>query len=259
MISKEDIYRIISYRKHTTKVERIYNLVMIILIISNLLVTIIESNKVTFENYYYYFQYFELFSVIIFTAEYLLRLYSITCNPKFSSFINSRVKFIFSPEGLIDLLSFLPFYVPIFGITDLRIIRVFRLFRFIRLFKIGRYSKSVFIISQILKNKREELVLTIVFAVFLIIISSHIIFLLESDVQPDKYSDLFDAMYWSVVTLTSVGYGDVYPITFLGKLFTMFVSVIGLGLVALPAGIIASGFNELLQKKECPHCGKLIK
>jgi voltage-gated potassium channel len=163
---------------------------------------------------------------------------------------------------LIDLLSILPFYLPLHGL-DLRIIRAVRLFRLFRLFKVGRYPQSLNRLANVIKSKKEELVITLFSAIVLLIIASSLMYFIEKEAQPDVFGSIPDAMWWGAVTLTTVGYGDVYPVTLLGKFISASIAVLGIGLFALPAGIIASGFASELQKEKhekiiCPHCGKNI-
>ena len=163
---------------------------------------------------------------------------------------------------LIDLISFLPFYIPL-GDVDLRIIRAVRLFRLFRLFKMGRYSKSLNILVNVIKTKKEELIITLFSGGILLIIAASIMYFIEKTAQPDLFGSILDAIWWGAATLTSVDYGDLYPVTFIGKLMGLLIAVVGIGLFALPAGIIASGFASELQKQKieakiCPHCGKEI-
>ncbi|MCI0609203.1 MAG: ion transporter [Anaerolineae bacterium] len=163
---------------------------------------------------------------------------------------------------LIDLISFLPFYVPLLGM-DLRIIRVVRLFRFFRLMKMWRYSQSLSMIVNVIKSKKEELSITLFSGAILLIVASSLLYFIEHDAQPDTFSSIPAAMWWGVITLTTVGYGDVYPVTVLGKIIGASIAVLSIGLFALPAGIIASGFASELQDQPaksqiCPHCGKEI-
>ena len=127
----------------------------------------------------------------------------------------------------------------------------------------GRYTKSLSIIQNVLKSKKEELGITLFSGAMLLIVASSLLYFIEHDAQPDTFGSIPNAMWWGVVTLTTVGYGDVYPITALGKIVGAFISILGIGLFALPAGIISSGFASELQTKPqeiqvCPHCGKEI-
>lgn len=162
---------------------------------------------------------------------------------------------------LLDLFAFLPFYVPFLIKFDLRFLRIFRLFRLFRIFKLGRYSYALKTIGNVIKSKKEELLISLFVLFILLIFSSCLMYYIENEFQPDKFKNVFDAMWWSVATLTTVDYGDVYPVTYLEKLLGSFISLLGIGFFALPTGIIASGFAEEIRNKKkrkkakCPFCG----
>ena len=180
----------------------------------------------------------ELFSVLIFSLEYLLRLFT---SPK-------PFKFFFSFFGLIDLIAILPFYVSL-GM-DLKSLRAVRLFRLLRLLKFLRYHDTLSNLKQSLDDVKRELFLFSFATVLLIYFSSVGIYFFENESQPDAFSSIFAAMWWSVATLTTVGYGDIYPITAGGKIFSTFIVFIGLGLVAIPTGIVASSLTNALMKSK---------
>jgi voltage-gated potassium channel len=145
---------------------------------------------------------------------------------------------------------------------DLRFIRAFRLLRIIRVFKIGRYSEAAKLFGRVLRSKKIELITAIAIIFILLIISSSLLYYVEHDAQPDKFRNIPEAMWWGVVTLTTVGYGDIFPITPLGKILSSIISLLGIGLFALPTGLLSAGFIEEIKKKEtirnCPHCGKKL-
>ncbi|MCK4621672.1 MAG: ion transporter [Desulfuromonadales bacterium] len=174
----------------------------------------------------------EVGTVIIFTLEYLARTFV----------AESKVKFVFSFFGLIDLFAILPFYIAI-GI-DLRSLRIFRLLRLARAFKFFRYGNAVTRFKEAFSDIRAELILFFTITLFTIYISAVGIYYFENPVQPDKFSSIFDSLWWAVATLTTVGYGDVYPVTVGGRIFTFFILMIGLGIVAVPAGLLASALSR---------------
>lgn len=160
-------------------------------------------------------------------------------------------------------MAILPFYLPLFMIYDLRFIRILRLLRLFRFFKLGRYLNASKVIGNVFRSKKEELVLSFVITFFLVIVASSVMYYAEHDAQPEKFSSIPETMWWSVATLTTVGYGDEYPITSLGKFLTACISILGIGMFALPAGILASGFSDEFKKMKgeknfCPHCGEEI-
>ena len=179
-----------------------------------------------------FLQVFEVVSVIIFTIEYLLRLFVASSKPKF----------VFSFYGLIDLVAILPFYLT-FGI-DLRSIRIMRLFRLFRVFKILRYSTAIKHFVRAFISIKEELILFFILSTFLLFLSSVGIYYFENPAQPDIFASVFHSLWWAVATLTTVGYGDIYPITTGGKIFTSLMLFIGLGIVAVPTGLIASALTK---------------
>lgn len=229
------------------------------LIILNIVALILESYDQLNTKYGTFFYYFEVFSVTIFTIEYLIRIW---VSDKTKENKTERLNYAFSALGIIDLIAILPFYLPFIFPFDLRIIRILHLFRLLRIFKLVRYSKSLKTIKYILKETKSELSITVFVTFVLMILSSTLMYYIEHDDQPEQFASIGDAFWWSIATLTTVGYGDVYPVTGLGKLLSGIIALIGIGFVALPTGIISSAFIEKIQsdkksEKECncPHCG----
>lgn len=177
--------------------------------------------------------YFEILVVAVFTVEYGLRVWV----------AQRKLAFIFSFYGIIDLVAILPFYLSA-GLVDLRSLRAFRLLRLLRLLKLARYNTAMARLRLAIKITRGELIIFLSTALILIYLSAVGIYYFEHDAQPDTFKTHFDAMWWAVATLTTVGYGDVYPITDGGRFFTFVVLMIGLGIVAVPAGMVASAFSE---------------
>jgi len=159
---------------------------------------------------------------------------------------------------VIDLLAIAPVFLIGLGM-DLRSLRMFRTVRLFRIFKVTRYVRALETIKHVLRDKREQLAMTIGIVLFLLLITSSLMYELEHDAQPQAFSSIPATMWWAVASLTTVGYGDLYPITPLGKLLAAISAVLGVGLVALPAGILASGFSQETKENiptQCPHCGK---
>jgi voltage-gated potassium channel len=261
---KYQIYLLLNPAKGHGKWDKVVDVFLMLLISLNVIAVILETVDDIYIVYNQHFRVFEKISVYIFTAEYLLRLWSCTCEAKYQHPIFGRLKYIFSLGAIIDLLAFLPFYLP-FTTLDLRVVRILRLFRFLRIFKLGRYLNATKLISNVFKSKKEELILCLVTTLSLIIVASSFMYFAESQAQPDKYSSIPATMWWCVTTLTTVGYGDVFPTTVIGKILTAFIAILGIGMFALPAGILASGFSDEFQKRKnrdkniCPHCGKEIE
>ncbi|MCB0382018.1 MAG: ion transporter [Psychroserpens sp.] len=180
----------------------------------------------------------EVFSVSVFTIEYLLRIYV----------ADHKFKFIFSFFGIIDLLAILPFYLS-FGI-DLRSLRALRFLRLFRILKLVRYNKAMNHFTRAIKSAKEEIFLFVFITLILIYFSAVGIYYFENEAQPEHFTSIFDSLWWAIITLTTVGYGDVYPITVGGKVFTFFILMIGLGIVAIPTGIISSALTKSIDTKE---------
>ena len=242
----------------------IVNVIIISLIVLNTLAVILETVDYFNQRYHAYLRTFDIFSLIIFTIEYILRLWSCTANEHFSHPVKGRIKYFFTPGALIDLFAILPFYLYQIFTADLRFIRTLRLMLFFRFLKLGRYLTASKIILTVMQRKREELTVSLLAFLFMIMLSSCLMYYVEHAAQPERFINIPQTMWWSVCTLTTVGYGDVFPITPLGKILTSFIILLGVGLLALPTGIVASGFLDEYQKKKhkthfCPHCGEKLE
>jgi voltage-gated potassium channel len=179
---------------------------------------------------------FEIITIVIFSIELILRLF--LTSPPF--------KYIFSFYGIIDFLAVIPFYLSI-GV-DLRSVRVFRLFRLFRIFKLFKYSSAIDRLVIAFKEIKKELTIFLIGTIFFIYVSSIGIYYFEHQVQPELFKSVFHSMWWAVTTLTTVGYGDMYPITIGGKLFTTLIVFIGMGMVAVPTGLLASALSKTFKK-----------
>ncbi|MEO6668957.1 MAG: ion transporter [Ferruginibacter sp.] len=244
--------------------DKIINWFIIILIVLNVTVVILETVPSLHAKYGVFFHYFDLVSVIIFSVEYLLRVWSCNHDPRYKHTFYGRLKYIVSTDALIDLIAILPFYVHIAIGLDLRVLRILRLLRFLRLFRLTAYMKSAKMVKNVFVNRANELKLSLVLICFLIIIASCLLYFAEHNAQPSVFTSIPATFWWSIVTVTSVGYGDMVPITVLGKALTAIITLTGLAIFALPAGIITAGFLEeirnMKEKKihKCPHCGEVI-
>lgn len=243
---------------------RFVSISLIALILLNVLAVMAESVESVRMEYGRWLTGFEIASVAVFSLEYLLRLWSCTSSPRFKHPIAGRVRYIFTPLAIIDLLAILPALLMWTGV-DLRVLRILRLTRMLRLAKLGRYSKALQLMGEVARQKREELVLSLMLMLLMLVMASSLMYLVENEQQPEVFSSIPASMWWGITTLTTVGYGDAYPITVTGKLLGAAIAVMGIGLFALPAGIIASAFVELRGQQKvteagvCPHCGNPLR
>ena len=246
------------------KLVKKLELFIIILILLNVFVIIVSTVDSLYEQYEKFFTGFEVFSVAIFTIEYLLRLIFVPKNKGHANPLINRLQYIVSPLAVIDLLALLPFYLPFLFAVDLRVLRGLRLFRLVRILKLTRYSRAIKIIRNIVNAKQEELIIASSLGLVLLLFWSSLMYFLERQTQPEAFASIPHAMWWGVATLTTVGYGDITPMTALGKVCGALTAISCVGLFALPAGILASGFTGAISqvnKEEsaqliCPHCGK---
>lgn len=260
---KKQVYYLLSVSRKPGDLSWFFDFFIISLIILNVVAIVLESIEPLRQNHSSLFFYFELFSVVVFTIEYLLRIWTANCIPEFKEKITGNIKYALTPLAIIDLLAFIPFYLPFIGL-DLRVLRMLRILRIFRLFKVARYVEALSFINRVIKKKKEELIISLIFTLFLLLIASTLMYYVENKMQPEIFSSIPETMWWGIATLTTVGYGDIYPITPLGQLLGGIIAVIGIGLFALPTGILASGFSdEISQKKHhdecCPSCGQLTK
>lgn len=250
------------------------------LILLNIVAIVLETYDPLFDKYYTYFHAFDLFSVAIFSVEYILRIWiADLVYPDLKPW-QARFKYIFSFLGIADLLAILPFYIPFLIDLDLRVLRIVRLFRLFRIFKLAHYSDSMKMVVTVLKAKKYELFITVFGTSIILLLAASIMFHLEHEQQPDKFPNIFSSLWWAVATLTTIGYGDVFPVTGWGQILAAVTALFGIGLVAIPTSILSMGFMEELEKKKaekekpeeektitkeefkynyCPHCGEKLK
>jgi len=229
-------------------ISRALDLFIISLIASNVLAVMLETVEGIRQSAGSFFTWFEVLSVVIFTIEYALRVWSCTVLPSFSAPIAGRLRYAVRPMLVIDLLAILPAYL-IFLPIDLRALRALRLFRIFRLLKLQRYSIAMQTLSRVLLAKKEELLFSLSALIFLLMISSTLMYYAEHEAQPDAFSSIPATMWWGVSALTTVGYGDVYPVTGMGKVLASVIAILGIGMFALPAGILGGGFAEHFARK----------
>lgn len=231
---------------------------IMLLIIANVIAVMLETVDPIYTAYGRELYLFEIASVAIFSVEYGGRLWAATEHPAYTHWLWGRLRYAISPYMLIDLIAILPFYFVAVG--DTRMLRALRLLRFMRLLKLTRYSESLQLLKDAAHMKREELIITGFVGVILLLLSSSMMYFAERTAQPEEFSSIPAALWWGVITLTTVGYGDIHPVTMPGQVIGAIVAVIGVGLFALPASILASGLIEAARGEtvSCPHCGEDI-
>ncbi len=225
------------------------NAFMIATIWANLIVAILGTVEPLAATHGSFFQDFEIFSVAVFSIEYILRIWIIAKgkDKRFHHPVAGRIRYALTPMALIDAIAVLPFYLGIFIAIDPRAMLLFRLMRFL---KLTRYSVALSILGSAVYSQRKALGATLVIILTLLVFSSSVIYLLEKDTQPEVFASIPQAMWWGMATLTTVGYGDITPISAAGKVFGAFIMFLGVGMIALPTGILANAFASELRKHE---------
>ena len=243
------IYEVIESTQPGNGIGVWFDRFLIVLIVTNVIAVILETVDQISEVYSDFFFVFELFSVAIFSIEYLMRLWTIVDGPNanFRAPVAGRLRYALTPMALIDIAAILPFYLSVFIGIDLRFMRVFRL---LRLLKLTRYSTAMHMLGATLYTQRRALLAALMIVFMTLILTSSVIYLFEKDAQPEAFGSIPEAMWWGLATLTTVGYGDIYPITLVGKIFGSIVMILGIGIFALPVGILATGFAEEIRKRE---------
>ena len=262
---KHRVYQILEGGDDHDLLGKCVNVFIIVLILTNVAAIILETEAGIYDVYAGYFKAFEVFSVAVFSIEYLLRVWVCTEYAEYSRPVLGRLRYMTSLMALIDLLAIIPFYLPMFIPVNLRVLRLLRIFRVFRLLKLARYTDAVDTILRVINERKAELSITLFVGAILLIISSTLVYYAEFEAQPDKFSSIIATMWWSIITLLTVGYGDVFPITPVGRFFGALTAVFGIAMFALPAGLISSGFMEELSRQKaaktvviCPHCGKNV-
>ncbi|MCC8046742.1 MAG: ion transporter [Clostridiales bacterium] len=235
---RERAYQIIEPTNRNGRLSTLYDYGMIAVIITSLVPLAFKESTAVFDM-------IDRIAAVIFIADYLLRL--ATADFKLKKGKKSFIRYPFTPMAIIDLLSILPTFLPVHnGLRLLKIVRLLRSFRVFRAFRIFRYSKSMTIIMNVIRRQHAPLLAVCTLAAAYVLLSALVIF----NVEPDTFTTFFDAFYWAMVSLTTVGYGDIYPVSVAGRIVAMLSSLIGIAVVALPAGIITAGYMDELRKME---------
>jgi len=262
--TKQKVHILLHPELGESKADKFINVFIITLIVLNVIAVMLETINHLHLQYRIYFDWFDRISVYIFTIEYVLRVWSCTHDPRYKGSVKGRIKYMLTPGAIIDLLAFFPYYILAIADIDLRTLRLLRLIRFFRLFRLTAYTRSAKLIFNIFKTRKNDLILSFILILFLIIIASCALYFTEHlhPINKKHFTSIPATLWWAVVTLTTTGYGDMYPMTVLGKIIAGIIMLCGVAFFALPAGIIVAGFLDELKfmrkykGHDCPHCGK---
>lgn len=259
------------------------------LIALNVLIVMLETVQDLADSYHVLFRQVELMSVAIFAVEYLLRVWSVVEAEGFRHTVWGRLHYMFTLYAVIDFVAIIPFFLPhVLVNVDLVFLRGLRLLRLMAVLKLGRYSASLGMLIRVYRRKRDDILASMAVIMLILLLSSSLMYYLEHLAQPKAFPNMFAALWWGMATLTTVGYGDIYPITTLGKLCASVIALLGIGLVALPSGLLVAGFVEEFEERGyqrraaeeekgveseegmgvesgdawpnyCPHCGRRLR
>ena len=270
---KQRLFQTIEPAEDGDLISKVFDLVIIGLIVINISMVIAETFTLP-EAVKSVFSVLEIVSVAVFTLEYTLRVWTADLLRPELTPTRARMRYVFSFMALMDLLAILPFYVPFIIPVDLRVLRTLRVTRLLRLFKVNRYTSALATIGKVFKKKGAQLIASMFIVSLLMLIAAVLMYNIENAAQPNVFHNAFDALWWAIATLTTIGYGDIYPITIGGKILSSVIAILGIGLVAVPTGIISAGFMETIESPEekenpsanedhtekcyCPYCGKRL-
>jgi len=246
---RQKVYDLLEYHEGDDRLSHFIDFALIALIIANVIAVVLESVKELDALYGGFFHAFDVFSVVIFSIEYGFRVWSAPEDPTgvYDGAVKGRFKYMMTPMALIDLAAILPFYLSFIVAMDLRFLRVFRI---LRLLKLTRYSPALHTVGAVLTAQRRQLLAAMMIMMTLLVFSASVAYLLEHEAQPEAFGSIPSAMWWAMATLTTVGFGDVTPVTPIGKIFGGLLMIMGVGMYALPAGIIATGFAREFRKRD---------
>ncbi len=260
---KKRIYEVIEVAHPNDVLSKVCDIFLMTLILLNVAFIIAETFDLprqiaTFSHV------FEYISVTVFLIEYVVRVWTADLKHTQLSPARARLKYMRSPMAVIDLVSLLPSLITFLS-GNFIVLRLLKLVRLLRVFKVNRYTTALRDIAAVFRRKASQLISSMLIVSLLMIIASVMMYDAEHDAQPDKFDNALSGMWWAIATLTTVGYGDIVPVTVLGKIMSAVIALLGIGLVAVPTGIITAGFSEQLQQKDsedpenrkhfCPYCG----
>ena len=253
---RKRIWEILEKGNSNDKVSFYSDIFLITLIIFNIIAVLLETVDSIYSKYVLEFLIFERFSTAVFLIEYILRVWVCVEEKIKNNKLITRLKYASTWPAIIDLLAVLSGLLPMIFEVDLRILRALRM---LRLLKFSRYFKVMNLLLGVLKEEKQSFLAAMFLLTIAMLIASTGIYLFEKDAQPDKFSSIPEAMWWAIATLTTIGYGDVTPVTGMGKFFGAIIAIIGIGVVALPSGILASGFTDQLKRRQAQYENELSK
>lgn len=273
MYSRKRIFEIIQIGKETDFASRFFDYALTFVILLNLFVALFSTFEVS-RQFETVLCFIEEATVALFTAEYALRLWtSDYLYPRTKRKVRCAIRFALSPTGIVDLLAFAPFYFPSFFPEGMVAFRIFRIIRILGLFRVTPYQDALNVITNVLLRKKQQLISSVVLVLILMTSASLLMYGIEHSAQPDVFKNAFSGFWWATSSLLTVGYGDIYPITTAGRIVGIFLTFLGVGMVAIPTGILSAGFIEQIQELQqegvkpagqkekpqyCPHCGKKL-
>ena len=241
---KKRVYDIIDISKADDDLSRSYDILSVVAVVANLIAAILDTFDPVMARIGVLVSLVELITVLFFAVDYALRIWTAECHYPQLSRPRAILRYACSFTGVIDLLSFLPHFLPLVFPAGAVAFRMFRVIRILRLFRINAYYDSLNVITEVLSSKKQQLISSVVLIFILMVASSLCMYSLEHEAQPEVFSDAFSGLWWAVSTLLTVGYGDIYPVTPLGRIFGIAITFLGVGMVAIPTGIISAGFVE---------------
>jgi voltage-gated potassium channel len=241
--AKTYVYDILNPEDRTSGLSNGINIALILLILINVIAASVQTVEGLQAEYQHFFLRLELVSVLVFTVEFALRIWSAPCAKNYTT----RIGYLTSFDAIIDILAIAPFYVSLFIGVDLRALISLRL---LRLLKLVRYFEALSILGAVLKAELRAFTAAMFVLMILVFIAATGIYFFEREAQPGNFGSIPQSMWWAIVTLTTLGYGDVVPVTIAGRVFAASITILSIGTVALPAGMLASRFSEELRKRK---------
>ena len=246
---RQSVYEELEPLAHERHGLSLTNKILFVCIIAASAFAILETEPTLVAAGNHGFRIAELIFGTVFSIEYLLRLWIAPCNPQWAAYRFPRLRYAFSAAAIVDFLAIVPTLFSLGPGGGSVLLRFFRILRILRLAKLGRMSHAWHDLATAVSERKHELALAVSIAGFVLLIASTLMYWAEAEAQPDKFGSIPRAMWWCIVTLTTVGYGDTYPVTVLGKMLSGLVAIAGIGLIAMPTGILASAFSDVVQRR----------